>query len=99
MFADALSRPPADSSAIAAAATAATFNDRVYSISLDEIAMAQRSDPYLREIRAGKPCPKNLIFINKAYYHSDGTLYVPLSVRRKVLQACLLYTSPSPRDS
>ena len=74
MFADALSRPPPTTS--------------VNCISLEEIAMAQRSDPYHRTLRAGKPSPENLLFNNIAYYHSDGTLFVPISARQKVLQAC-----------
>ena len=76
MFADALSRPPATTTA------------SVNCISLQDIALAQRSDPYLRALCAGKPCPDNLLFKKKAYYHSDGTLYVPVSSRQKVLQAC-----------
>ena len=76
MFADALSRPPA------------TATTSVNCISLKDTAVAQRSDPYLSALRAGKPCPDNLLLKNKAYYHSDGTLYVPVSTRQKVLQAC-----------
>ena len=63
MFADALSRPPTD----------------VNCISLPDIAIAQRSDPYLKTLRAGHPCPANLTFQNKAYYHTDGTLFVPVA--------------------
>ena len=33
---------------------------------MKDIAVAQRSDPYLRALRAGKPCPDNLLFKNKA---------------------------------
>ena len=57
-------------------------------ISLPDIALAQRSDPYLKSLRAGRPCPDNLLFYNKAYFHTDGTLFVPASVRKLVLQAC-----------
>ena len=57
-------------------------------ISLPDIALAQRSDPYLKSLRAGRPCPDNLLFYNKAYFHTDGTLFVPTSVRKLVLQAC-----------
>ena len=74
MFADALSRPPAEAA--------------VNGISLQDIALAQRSDPYLKSLRAGQPCPDNLNFKNKAYYHTDGMLFVPISVRAKVLKAC-----------
>ena len=46
MFADALSCPPAATS--------------INCISLKDVAIAQRSDPYLQSIRAGKPCPDTL---------------------------------------
>ena len=72
MFADALSRPPPE----------------INCISLPDIAQAQRSDPYLQTLRAGHPCPTNLTFQNKAYYHTDGTLFVPVAARKQVLRAC-----------
>ena len=57
-------------------------------ISLEDVKQSQRSDAYLKSLRAGNSCPANLTFRNLNYNLTDGRIFVPLAMRRAILQAC-----------
>ena len=57
-------------------------------ISLEEVKQSQRSDDYLKSLRAGNSCPANLTFRNLHYYHTNGRIFVPCAKQQAILRAC-----------